>query len=184
MEGLSNEQKRLLKPRDRNKSEEERWKTIYKICFPNDEFIPSPCKSTCIASSRRILTTTDYIYYSRETAELRRDVFAIVEEETRSVDGIIRDRLRQRLQHAFDNAQATSGLGASALPTPSSGDSPLQPSMTADPSQSSPLATRSAAASENARQARTTVELGQILMTEDPMFGQYLRLDDDSLFLD
>ena len=44
MEGLTKEQKELLKPRDRNKSEEERWNAVYKICFPNDQSIPSPCK--------------------------------------------------------------------------------------------------------------------------------------------
>lgn len=45
LEGLTKEQKELLRPRDRNKSEEERWNTVYRICFPDDDTIPSPCMS-------------------------------------------------------------------------------------------------------------------------------------------
>ena len=48
VQGLNEDQRELLKPRDRNKSEEERWKTVYKICFPEDQMIPSPCESNCI----------------------------------------------------------------------------------------------------------------------------------------
>jgi hypothetical protein len=47
IEGLTTKQKSLLKPRDRkSKSDVERWNTIYKICFPKDEILPSPCKRT------------------------------------------------------------------------------------------------------------------------------------------
>ena len=47
IEGLTSEQKKLLQTRDRS-SEEERWNTMYKICFPNDTAIPSPCKTPII----------------------------------------------------------------------------------------------------------------------------------------
>ena len=44
IEGLTTKQKALLKPRDRkSKSDEGRWNTIYRICFPKDEILPSPC---------------------------------------------------------------------------------------------------------------------------------------------
>lgn len=46
LEGLNEKQREKLKPRDRNKSEEERWEAIYRYCFPDDQIIPSPCKST------------------------------------------------------------------------------------------------------------------------------------------
>jgi hypothetical protein len=48
LQGLTEDQRELLKPRDRNRSEEERWKTVYKICFPADQIIPSPCESNYI----------------------------------------------------------------------------------------------------------------------------------------
>jgi hypothetical protein len=47
VDGLTAEQKKKLKPRDKNRSEEERWIKIYQICFPNDTEIPSPCKLRC-----------------------------------------------------------------------------------------------------------------------------------------
>lgn len=51
VDGLTAEQKKQLKPRDKNNSEEQKWIKIYKICFPNDTEIPSPCKY--IISDRR-----------------------------------------------------------------------------------------------------------------------------------
>ncbi|KAI9859775.1 MAG: hypothetical protein M1813_006492 [Trichoglossum hirsutum] len=159
MEGLSYEQKNLLRPRDRkNKSEEERWNTIYKICFPNDEFIPSPY----------------FICYSRELVDLRRDVFAIVEEEIGTIDSIIGDHLRRRLQDAFDNTQIRSGLVRPALRTPSSSEVGSQQSPTADPL---PLATGSA--TEITEQAGTAVEPLLTPMMEDSIYGQYVEMEND-----
>ncbi|RDW85220.1 hypothetical protein BP6252_02810 [Coleophoma cylindrospora] len=82
IEGLTAKQKTLLKPRDRkSSSDEERWNTIYKICFPMDEIIPSPY----------------YVHYSREIAALRREVLEIVRAETESPAAIDANRLMQRL---------------------------------------------------------------------------------------
>jgi hypothetical protein len=178
MKGLTNQQKKLLKPRDRkNKSEEARWKAIYKICFPNDEFIPSPCKSICLVSPYPILIITDYIYYSRETAHLRRDVLTIVEEETRYLDNTVRDRLRDRLQHAFNNAQIISGSGIPGLPTPLSSDISSQLS-----SSRSPLAPGPAPTTETTYLA-PAAELEQIAMAEDQTFSP-LQGDVNSQFFD
>lgn len=50
-EGISHEQLLKLKSRKRNReasSEHERWIHIYKILFPVDYLIPSPCKFLCI----------------------------------------------------------------------------------------------------------------------------------------
>jgi hypothetical protein len=44
VEGLTSKQKALLKSRDRSSDPEERWSTMYKICFPDDEIIPDPCE--------------------------------------------------------------------------------------------------------------------------------------------
>jgi hypothetical protein len=179
MQGLTNEQKKLLKPRDRNKSEKARWNTIYKICFPNDEFVPSPCKPFYLVSPRSILINTDYVFYSRETAELRRDVFVIVEEETRSLDDIVRDRIRERLQHAFNNAQMRSSLGITGLPTPQSREISSQQPWEAGPSPQLPLASRSAAVTSISHQAISTViaEPGHIAPMQDPPFSRMQGYD-------
>lgn len=187
MQGLTKEQKKLLKPRDRNKSEEARWNTIYKICFPNDEFIPSPCKPSYLVSPCSILINIDYISYSRETAELRRDVFDIVEEETRSLNVTVWDRIHERLQHAFDNAQMRSSLGTTGLPTPSSGEISSQQSREAGPSPRSPLASRPAAVTSISHQTipAVTAEPGHMGPTQDAPFGEMQEYDaDDHLLFD
>ena len=179
MQGLTNEQKKLLKPRDRNKSERARWNAIYKICFPSDEFIPSPCKLSYLVSPRSMLINTDYVFYSRETAELRRDVFDIVEEETRSLDNTVRDRIRERLQHAFNNVQMRSSLGITGLQTPSSSVISSQQSWDAGPSPRSPLASRSAAVTSISHQAipAVTAEPGHMVPRQDPLFGEFQGYD-------
>jgi hypothetical protein len=185
MQGLTNEQKKLLKPRDRNKSEEARWDTIYKICFPNDEFIPSPCKSSYLVLPRRMLIRTDYIYYSRETAELRRDVFEIVEEETRSLDDTARDRIRERLQHAFNNVQMRSSLRVTGLPTPSNSEISSLGSCEAGPSPQSSLASRSVADTKMSHQAvpAVTAEPGYMAPMQDPPFGKLQGCNADDYYL-
>lgn len=183
MQGLTNEQKKLLKPRDRNKSEKARWNTIYRICFPNDEFLPSPCKPSCLISPYSMLINTDYIFYSRETAELRRDVFDIVEEETRSLDDTVRDRIRERLQHAFNNVQMRSSLGIMGLPTPSSSEISSQQSREAGPSPRSPLASISAAVTSISYQAipAMSAEPGHMAPTQDPPFDESQGYDVDDV---
>jgi hypothetical protein len=113
LQGLNEDQRELLKPRDRNKSEEERWETVYKICFPTDQMIPSPCESIFLMLGQYLQTMltlcSDYIHYTQETALLRRQVLQIVEEETMFVDSTIRERLLRRLQNAFDSNAQTSG---------------------------------------------------------------------------
>jgi hypothetical protein len=113
LQGLNEEQRELLKPRDRNKSEEERWKTVYKICFPRDRIIPRPCKSNSfmpVKHLRIVLTLySDYVHYSQEIALLRQQVLQIVEEETMFVDGMIRERLLRRLQSAFESNTQSPG---------------------------------------------------------------------------
>jgi hypothetical protein len=185
MQGLTNEQKKLLKPRDRNKSEEGRWNTIYKICFPNDEYIPSPCKPSYLVSPRSMLRNTDYIFYSRETAELRRDVFNIMEEEMQSVDDTVRDRIRERLQHAFSNAQMRSSLRITRLQAPSSSEIFSQQLWEAGPSPRSPLASRSAAVASISHQAipAVTAMPGHMAPTQDLPYDELQRCDaDDDLF--
>lgn len=117
LQGLNEDQRELLKPRDRNRSEEERWKTVYKICFPADQIIPSPCESSCINAisiQQALIFRLDYVHYTQETALLRQQILQIVEEETMYVDGMIRERLLLRLQSAFSsNAQ---NLGPSQSP--------------------------------------------------------------------
>jgi hypothetical protein len=187
MQGLTNEQKKLLKPRDRNKSEKARWITIYKICFPNDEFIPSPCKPSYSVSPGSMLTNADYVFYSRETAELRRDVFNIVEEETRSLDDTVRGRIRERLQHAFNNVQMRSSLGITGLPTPSSSETSSQQPWDAGPSPRLPLASRSTAVTSISHQSipAVTSELGHTAPKQDPPFGEFQGYDaDDHLLFD
>jgi len=109
LQGLSEDQRELLKPRDRNRSEEERWKTVYKICFPEDQIIPSPCESPCpeVASIlQALIICPDYVHYTQETAILRQEILRIVEEETMYVNGMFRERLLLRLENAFrSNAQ-------------------------------------------------------------------------------
>lgn len=179
MQGLTNEQKKLLKPRDRNESEEARWNTIYKLCFPNDEFIPSPCKPSYLVSPRSVLTSTDYVFYSRETAQLRRDVFDIVEEETRCLDGTVRDRIRDRIQHAFNNVQVRSSPGITGLPTPLISEISSQQSWEAGPSPRSPLASRSAAVTSISLQAvpAITGEPGHITPPQDSPFCEWQGCD-------
>jgi hypothetical protein len=181
MQGLTNEQKKLLKPRDRNKSEKARWNTIYKICFPNDEFIPSPCKPSYLVSPRSMLINTDYVFYSRETAELRRDVFDIVEEETRSLDDTVRSRIRERLQHAFNNVQMRSSLGITGLPTPSSSETSSQQPWDAGPSPWLPLASRSAAVTGISHQtiSAVTADPGHMAPKQDPPFSKFQECDAD-----
>ena len=119
LQGLNEDQRERLKPRDRNKSEEERWKTVFKICFPADQIIPSPCKSICLHtryySLGILMPRSDYVHYTQETALLRRQVLQIVEEETMFVDGVIRERLLRRLQNAFDSNAQTSRPSQSPL---------------------------------------------------------------------
>jgi hypothetical protein len=46
-EGLDKEQEKKLKSKKKSSlSEEERWREVYKVLFPNDdeETIPSPCE--------------------------------------------------------------------------------------------------------------------------------------------
>jgi len=104
IEGLTCKQKALLKPRDRcSKSDEERWNVIYKICFPDDEVVPSPY----------------YVHYSREIAELRREVLEIIQEEAQLPDTVDFNRLIQRVQGAF-NAQLSTQTAHGFVPrTPS-----------------------------------------------------------------
>lgn len=185
MEGLTKEQKKLLKPRDRNRSEEARWKTIYKICFPNDEFIPSPCRSSSFISPRSILMNKDYIYYSRETARLRCDVFNIVADETQSLDDTVRDRILERLQLAFGNTEMRSSRGGTGVATPSSSVISSHESWEAGPSPPSPLAPRSVAVGSIGGQATPAVPVGPgfMALTQDLPFGG-LQEDGDNNFLD
>lgn len=186
IEGLTNEQKKLLKPRDRNKSEEARWNTIYKICFPADEFIPSPCRPSSLVSPRSILMNKDYIYYSRETARLRCDVFNIVADETQSLGATVRDRILERLQHAFGNTRMGSGRGVTGLPTPSSSEISSHQSWEAGPSPRSPLASRSVAVGSIGGQAipAVTVEPEFVTPTQDPPFDEMRGDGIDNHFLD
>ena len=69
----------------------------------------------------------DYIHYTQEVAILRRDVLAVVDEETMSPENIDRDRLLRRLREIFDrNAQRSKSIAfqplTQALPTSSSSD--------------------------------------------------------------
>jgi hypothetical protein len=46
-EGISSETEKLLRRRKKTypgQSEEERWRDIYRLLFPNDKDVPSPCK--------------------------------------------------------------------------------------------------------------------------------------------
>ncbi|RFU30669.1 hypothetical protein B7463_g5654, partial [Scytalidium lignicola] len=117
IEGLTTKQKALLKPRDRkSKSDEERWNVIYKICFPGDEILPSPCKVSAFMLRTVVANNPqDYIHYSREIAELRREVLEIVREETTTPAAVNANRLIQRLQEAF-NAQLPAESPSSLIP--------------------------------------------------------------------
>lgn len=47
LEGIGLAQERRLRSRKRtNKTEEDKWRDAYKICFPDDILVPSPCKLT------------------------------------------------------------------------------------------------------------------------------------------
>ncbi|KAE9371696.1 hypothetical protein N431DRAFT_467857 [Stipitochalara longipes BDJ] len=105
IEGLTSEQKTLLQTRDRSKSEEERWKAIYKICFPDDEVIPSPY----------------YVHYSREVVELRRDILEIIRAEAQSPGEFDVGRLLQRVEATF-NTQQSAHAEAPGILTPSTSD--------------------------------------------------------------
>jgi hypothetical protein len=48
MEGVTVDQEKELKKRKKNnaeQSEEEKWKDVYRILFPDAKTIPTPCKS-------------------------------------------------------------------------------------------------------------------------------------------
>ena len=75
----------------------------------------------------KIDTILDYIHYTQEAAILRRDVLAVVDEETMSPENIDRDRLLQRLREIFDrNSYRSRSITfqplTQLLPTPSSSD--------------------------------------------------------------
>lgn len=126
------------------------------ICFPRDQVIPSPCKSItttkfslhmfsyyCLALQTIfslnpplflvnpvIKISTDYVHYSQEVAILRRDILAIVEEETASIETADRNHILQRVREAFNsNAQRSrtdlSPPTVPPLPTPSSSSASL-----------------------------------------------------------
>lgn len=146
LQGLNEDQRELLKPRDRNKSEEERWKTVYKICFPADQIIPSPCEWTFLMLVQylqaMLILYSDYVHYTQETALLRRQVLQIVEEEIMFVDSMIRERLLRRLQDAFNSNAQTSGpsqspIWSSGIMDPSGSDGTYMPS-TAPPVSNPP----------------------------------------------
>ena len=46
-DGISQAQKNTLKNKShaRGKSEVQKWAHVYRTCFPEDQDIPSPCKS-------------------------------------------------------------------------------------------------------------------------------------------
>jgi hypothetical protein len=48
------------------------------------------------------LTVKDFVYYSRETAELRREIFEILRQEIPQSEYVDRERLLQRVQNAFE----------------------------------------------------------------------------------
>lgn len=48
------------------------------------------------------LTARDFVYYSRETAELRREIFDILRQEISQSARVNRERLFQRVQNAFE----------------------------------------------------------------------------------
>lgn len=48
------------------------------------------------------LTVRDFVYYSRETAELRREIFDILRQEIPQSARVNRERLLQRVQNAFE----------------------------------------------------------------------------------
>jgi hypothetical protein len=48
------------------------------------------------------LTVQDFVYYSRETAELRREIFEILRQEIPQSEYVDRERLLQRVQNAFE----------------------------------------------------------------------------------
>ena len=121
LEDLTYERKLLLKPRDRSsKSDEERWTVIYKICFPDDENVPSPCEYPFSSKTlRQLILHADYVHYSREVAEIRREVLGILQEEAQSADNIDFRRLIRRVKEAFNAQGSTSAAPASAPTTPS-----------------------------------------------------------------
>lgn len=51
LEGIGLSQERQLRSRKRTtKTEEDKWKDAYKICFPDDTLIPSPCRSKTLGA--------------------------------------------------------------------------------------------------------------------------------------
>ncbi|KUJ08729.1 uncharacterized protein LY89DRAFT_325245 [Mollisia scopiformis] len=84
---LTGQQILRLKKREHNGlGEEERWKNIYNICFPNADQIPSPCKSYArlLISRRMILIFREVVnanyeldhvcYYDRVLNDVRRSL--------------------------------------------------------------------------------------------------------------
>ncbi|KAH0559337.1 hypothetical protein GP486_004145 [Trichoglossum hirsutum] len=121
-----------------------------------------------------------FVCYLRELAELRRDVFGIVEEEIRTIDDTIGDRLLHRLQDAFDSAQAGSGSRGPDLTTPSSSEIASQQLPTEGLLVSAAGSTN---AMEITEEARTAVEPEQLAMIEGRLPSPYFELEDiDLLF--
>ena len=119
LEGLTNEQTLLLKPRDRSsKSDEERWNVIYKICFPDDEMIPSPCVYSLSIDITELIFHEDYVHYSREVADLRREVLGILQEAAQSRDNINFNRVIQLVEGSFNAQRFTPAAHGSTPQTP------------------------------------------------------------------
>lgn len=125
-----------MKPRDRkSKSDEERWNTIYRICFPQDVVLPSPCKILCNISRLHANIVQVYVHYSQEVAELRREILSIIQWETQSPNEIDVTRLRQRVDGAFRTQMLANNPSSSIPRTPSV----LTPSTSNDSSRSTDL---------------------------------------------
>ena len=158
LEGLNEQQIDLLKSRDRNKSKEERWKAVYKICFPEDQVIPSPCKSTSLSSlysnlfsptpfpsnlpisvlnvshssSGKLTSSKDYIHHSEEVELLRRNILARARQWA-SMENLERDQTNRLLQHLRDVFHSHAQRPRPSLPPtisrPSSNDTFLPPAV-------------------------------------------------------
>jgi hypothetical protein len=113
LDGLTSSQVELLKPRDRSgSSEEERWKTIYKICFPDDKNIPSPCKKHRMQCYIGMLTfSSDYGQYWEKAAvkeSVRKEVLENIWRKTKSpklvqcVNGAFNSRALRTLSNTCD----------------------------------------------------------------------------------
>lgn len=108
LEGLTKEQKELLRTHNRNKSEEGGGtQSIPYGSRMTILFQAHVCHGSRLMLSLK-LTVRDFVYYSRETAELRREIFNILQQEIPQSARINRERLLQRVQDAFEGRSTLS----------------------------------------------------------------------------